>query len=303
MNTPASSMTGSLDNVFLYIIGISVVLLLLVTALMIYFAIRYNKKRHPRAEEVHGSTLLEIIWTAVPTILVLTMFYFGFHEFILLRQVPAGAMVVTVTGRMWEWSFEYENGRKTNQLFVPVGRPVKLLLHSLDVNHSFFIPAFRIKEDAIPGRENYLWFQPSSMGPADIFCSEFCGQRHAYMMSKVIVLSEKEFQTWYAQPTPAPAAGASPALSIMEKHDCLMCHSLDGSPGLGPTLKGIWGRKTIVIAHGQSRELVADEAYLQSAIQRPMDELVKGYANDMPVPDNLSDQDVQIIIDYLKTKR
>lgn len=301
MNTASSSMTASLDRVFLYIIAVSVVLLVLVTALMIYFAIRYHHKRHPRAEEVRGSVWLEITWTVIPLLLVMSMFYFSFEQFRLLRDTPAGAMPVKVTGRMWNWSFEYENGRKSEQLYVPLNRPVKLLLHSVDVNHSFYIPAFRIKEDAVPGRENHLWFKPTTMGPADIFCAEFCGQRHAYMLSKVIVMSEKEFQDWYNQRETVPPAGGVPAIEMMKKQDCLTCHSLDGTAGIGPTFKGIWGRTTVVRAKGREKTLTADEDYLRRAILQPDAESVKGFDSGMPAPEGLSAAEVQQILDYLKT--
>jgi len=303
MNQATASQTASVDLVFWVSMAISVTLLVLVTALMIYFVFRYSRRRHPNAEKVEGSTALEILWTVIPTVLVMVIFYFGMEEFHFLRTVPKDAMNVKVTGRMWDWAYEYPNGRRTDTLYVPVDRPVKLTLESVDVLHSFYIPAFRIKEDAVPGRQNYLWFKPQTMGPADVFCAEYCGQSHSYMISKVMVMSQKEFEEWYSG-APAAAAAAAPqppALALLEKHDCIGCHTLDGIEGVGPTFKGIFGRTVVVVSGGKEQEAVIDEAYLRRAILEPDAEMVKGSTVNMPAPENLSDADLKIIIEYLKT--
>lgn len=187
------------DSTFLLIVGISVVLLLIVTVTMIYFVIRYSRKRNPKPTDIHGNTTLEIIWTLIPTVLVLLMFFSGYSGFKYMRDVPEDAMPVTVTGKMWKWDFQYENGKLTDTLYVPVNKPIKMLIKSLDVNHSFYLPAFRVKEDAIPGRTNYLWFQPTETGSFDIACAEYCGLSHAYMYSKLVVMPEDEFYKWYTR--------------------------------------------------------------------------------------------------------
>ena len=301
MNTPTSTFTSGVDQVFLLIVGISVVMLTLVTVLMIYFVIRYHRRRHPKPEKVTQHTWLEITWTVIPTILVLIMFWFSFSEFRKMRDVPADALTVQVIGRMWDWAFEYPNGKKTDKLYVPLDRAVRLELKSVDVNHSFYIPAFRVKEDVVPGRQNFLWFRPQSMGPADIYCAEYCGQNHAYMMSKVIVMSQSEFDTWYNEDAPEPESGAPAVLALMDDQGCLTCHSVDGSPGAGPTFKGIFNRRTVVLVNGREREIDADEAYLRRAILEPNAEIVKGAAMEMPAsPDPLSTEDVDAIIAYMK---
>ncbi|HQP73369.1 MAG TPA: cytochrome c oxidase subunit II [Acidobacteriota bacterium] len=301
MNTPTSTFTSGVDQVFLLIVGISVVMLTLVTVLMIYFVIRYHRRRHPKPEKVTQHTWLEITWTVIPTILVLIMFWFSFSEFRKMRDVPADALTVQVIGRMWDWAFEYPNGKKTDKLYVPLDRAVRLELKSVDVNHSFYIPAFRVKEDVVPGRQNFLWFRPQSMGPADIYCAEYCGQNHAYMMSKVIVMSQSEFDTWYNEGAAEPESGAPAVLALMDDQGCLTCHSVDGSPGAGPTFKGIFNRRTVVLVNGREREIDADEAYLRRAILEPNAEIVKGAAMEMPAsPDPLSTEDVDAIIAYLK---
>jgi cytochrome c oxidase subunit 2 len=297
--------TAAVDQVFLLIIAISVALLLLVTGLMLWFVVRYRRSRHPQAEEVKGSTALEVAWTLIPTLLVLVMFWYGYKGFEFLRRPPPGSLEVTVTGRMWDWGFEYANGKKSEKLFVPLGRPVKVNLRSVDVIHSFYVPAFRVKEDAVPGQESYLWFKPQSMGPADIFCAEFCGERHAYMISQVIVMEPAEFERWLAAPSPTEMSGteapsaADAAREVMEEWGCFACHSTDGTESVGPTLKGIWGRTVTVIAGGQVYELKSDEAYLRKALLKPSDELVKGYDDLMP-PSELTDEQMSILLEYLK---
>ncbi|MBP7866842.1 MAG: cytochrome c oxidase subunit II [Acidobacteria bacterium] len=299
MKGAEANLTQVVDNVFLYIVGISVVLLVLVTGLMIFFAVRYNRRRHPRAVEVEGSAWLEILWTVIPTILVLSMFYFGYEGFRLMRSVPEGAMEVKVTGRMWDWSFEYPNGRKSNELYVPVGKPVKLSLKSLDVIHSFYIPAFRVKEDAVPGQENYLWFKPQTMGPADIYCAEYCGQSHAYMMSKVHVLSGEAFAKWYGQ-APGAAPEMDPKLAeIFQRHGCLACHALTGDTPNAPGFRDLAG-KTITVRSGETRrEVVIDADYLRRAITEPDAEIHEGFQSTMPKSPGLTAAEVDAIVAFL----
>jgi cytochrome c oxidase subunit 2 len=293
--------TSAVDTVFWISMVISVLLLLLVTVVMIYFVIRYHRRRHPRPEPVKSNTLLEIVWTLVPLILVMLIFYYGTDEFWFIRNPPKNAMIVKVTGQQWKWSFEYENGKRSDDLYVPVNRPVKLLLHSLDVIHGFYLPAFRIKEDVVPGRENYLWFKPETMGPADIFCSSYCGLSHAYMMSRVIVMSQPEFDKWYGGTPSEPQQVQASVLQILDKHDCTGCHSLDGTASVGPTFKGLYNRTQTVLMDGEEQTRPADEAYLRESILEPGKAKVKGSTADMPVPENLSETDLTAIIEYLKT--
>lgn len=188
---------NEVDNVFILIVSISVFFLLLVTITMIYFVIRYRKKRNPQASNITGNTSLEVLWTVIPTALVLVMFWYGYSAFETMRNVPADAMVIQVTGRMWNWSFEYDNKKKSDTtLYVPLGKPIKMEIHSVDVNHSFYIPAFRVKEDAVPGRTNYMWFQPTVLGTFDIMCAEYCGMNHSYMLGKLVVMKPEDFEIW-----------------------------------------------------------------------------------------------------------
>ena len=304
MNRAFANTTIEVDFVFWFIAGASVLLLLLVTGLMVFFAVKYHRSRHPQAQETHESTLLEIAWTLIPTALVLVMFWYGYRAFLTMRTVPADALVVKVTGMMWKWGFEYPNGKKTEVLFVPLNKAVRLNLKSTDVIHGFYIPAFRLKEDVVPGKDNYLWFQPQGMGAADIFCSQFCGLKHAYMMSRVEVLSAADFAAWYTS-TNTTVAGtlnlnALPGIPLMQAKGCLICHRLDGTRGAGPSLLGIHGRTETVIENGKEKTIVVDDTYLRRALKEPSAEIVKGYADVMPPVPNLTDQDLQLIVDTLK---
>ncbi len=308
----ASTAAANVDGVFLFILALSTAFLVGITAVIIYFVIRYNRKRHPKGEDIEGNFWLEVIWTVTPTVLFLLMFYFGWTSYGYIRSAPRDAMVITVTARQWAWSFTYPNGRRTTELVVALGKPVKLELVSLDVIHGFFVPAFRIKEDVVPGKHNYTWFEPTRLGTFDIECTVICGVNHAQMLSKVVVVPVQEFEAWYfgdaSIPLP-PNAGVvaaaaaipnSPALSLLRQKQCLDCHSLDGSVMVGPTFKGLYGRRETVASGGAVREVTVDDARLAMAIRSPTSEIVSGYPPAMPTI-LMSDADLHQVIDFIKT--
>jgi cytochrome c oxidase subunit 2 len=208
---------------------------------------------------------------------------------------------------MWTWSFEYENGKQSAVLNVPVKRPVKLAITSADVLHSLFIPAFRIKEDAVPGRETRLWFLPDEAGTYDLFCTEYCGVGHSTMTTKVAVMTQKDFDSWYKGDALAPAAGTKmqpDGAALTKEKGCVACHSLDGTAKVGPTLKGVFGRKETVVTAGKERELTVDEAYLRRSLLEPQADVVKGYPPIMPSQKGvLKDPEIDAIIIYLKGLR
>jgi cytochrome c oxidase subunit 2 len=191
-----SNFVNSVDGTFLFTLVVSIFFLVLITFLMIFFVIKYSRKRNPKGTNIHGNMGLEIAWTGIPTILVLIMFWYGWQGYKEMVNVPEGAMLVKVTAQMWNWSFQYEDGKKTDTLYVPVNKPIKLILNSNDVNHSFFIPAFRLKKDVFPNRERVAWFIAKETGEYDIACTEYCGLNHSYMYSKIIVMNEDEFKNW-----------------------------------------------------------------------------------------------------------
>ena len=236
-----SNTTGKVDSAFIFIVVCCVILLAVVTICMVVFLIKYNRERHPRPERVKESALLEVVWTVIPTILVIFMFYFGWVDFEFIRNPPKDALTVNVTARQWSWLFTYDNGRQEGVLNVPVGRPVKLLMTSVDVLHCLFIPAYRIKEDCVPGMTTHLWFTANEPGTYDIFCTEYCGVGHSHMRSQVVAMKPEDFQKWYSAAPGRTAAELGP--KILQAKGCLGCHSLDGSAKSRPHLQGPSGAK------------------------------------------------------------
>ena len=189
----------SVDQAFLYILGISVVLLILITMTMILFVVRYRRSRHPVAADIRGNWKLEVVWTLVPTLIALSMFWVGWSSYTGLRTVPPNALEIDVYGQMYSWIFVYPDDIETeNELVVPLNHPVKLNITSEDVIHSLFIPAFRIKVDAVPGVHTHAWFYPDREGQYFVQCTEFCGVGHADMTASLRVVSEEEYETWLA---------------------------------------------------------------------------------------------------------
>jgi cytochrome c oxidase subunit 2 len=307
--TDASNFVTSYNIAFYSIAIISLILLIGLTVTMLYFVIRYNSKKNKTAIQNEGNTRLEIVWTVIPVILVLIMFYFGWAGWKPMTKAPKEAMTITSVARMWSFTFIYENGKQSHDLIIPVNTPVKLKLVSLDVIHSLFIPAFRIKSDMIPGREKMMWFLPQEIGEFDLYCAEYCGLRHSYMNSNVKVLSQKDYNTWYADSVPVAdntvekAVPGSEGLKIMINQGCNACHSSDGSKIVGPSYLHLFGEKQIVIREGKEVPVTVDEEYIKKAIYDPNAEVVKGYPKDLmqSYKDVLKDDDIAKIIEYLKS--
>jgi cytochrome c oxidase subunit 2 len=307
----ASSFSGKVDAVFLYIAALTIAFLVFITGLMITFAIRYRRGKGAKPEDIHGHTLLELVWTGIPLVLFLTMFYYGWTNYRYLREVPRDAMVIEVTARQWAWSFSYPNRRQTSELYVALGRPIRLDLKSLDVLHGFYVPAFRIKADVVPGKKNYTWFQAEQLGDFDIECTVMCGVNHSYMLSKVHVIPEKDFVTWYFGESDAPvlsttdmAGNPDPAHGerIFKLKGCVSCHTTDGGMLVGPSWKGLFGSKVALLSDGKEITVTADEDYIKRSIRHPPKEVVKGFAPQMPTAE-LNERDVSDLVSYIKSLR
>jgi cytochrome c oxidase subunit II len=185
------------DQAFIYIIGFSIFLLVAITAVMIYFVIRYRRSKHPEPADIRGNWKLEVVWTLVPTLIALSMFYIGWQSYLGLRDVPEDAVEIEVIAQMWSWIFVYPNDKETeNELVVPQGRAIKLNLSSEDVLHSFFLPAFRIKTDCVPGMKTYAWFFADKVGKYHILCAEYCGVDHAAMIAELRIVLPDEYEKW-----------------------------------------------------------------------------------------------------------
>jgi cytochrome c oxidase subunit 2 len=192
--------TGVVDNIFIYIVTIAFLLFGFIVFLMIYYVVRYRRSRNPRPADISGNAALEITWIGVSTLLVLTMFFYGLTGFRFLRNPPQNALEIGVVARQWSWEFDYPNGKTSTRLIVPAGEPVRLRLTSKDVIHSFFVPAFRVKQDAVPGLTTQAWFNAGVPGTYDILCAEYCGLLHSHMLTQLVVVPKDQYDQWYAQP-------------------------------------------------------------------------------------------------------
>jgi len=294
--------TQAVDPVFIFIFGASLVLLVGITATMVGFVIRYHRSRAPEpTSQASGNLWLEIVWTVLPTVLVLAMFYYGWAGYLTLRQVPKGALEVTATARTWSWSFTYANGRTSPKLIVPVGQPVLVNLVSLDVLHGFYLPAFRVKRDVVPGMKNHAWFVADKPGTYDLFCSVYCGTDHSGMITTVEAVPPAQFAAWLQQ---GGGEGEHAGKELLEKHGCLGCHSLDGTAKVGPTLQGIWGRSVTVVSNGKEHSVTVDEAYLRRSLLEPNAEVTKGFPPIMPsFAGKLTDAEIKALVEFIEEVR
>ncbi|MBD3223161.1 MAG: cytochrome c oxidase subunit II [Caldithrix sp.] len=301
---PSSTVAGEVDALFNFILIASTVLFFIVVFGSIFFAIRYrrrNGKRQYTSEKAHN-TKLEIIWTIIPTILVVIVFFWGFSTYLKMHVVPKDALQIKATGQKWFWQFEYKDGASsTNELVVPVGKPVEITLSSTDVIHSFYVPNFRIKMDALPNRYTKTWFEATQEGTFDLFCAEYCGTGHSKMIGTVKVVSEREYDEWLEN-----NAISGEGLSLVELGEklytskaCNTCHSIDGTPNTGPTFQGIFGRQEKL---QDGTDITADENYIRESILNPQAKIVSGYQPVMPTYQNiLKDREVDALVEYLKT--
>jgi cytochrome c oxidase subunit II len=298
----ASNLAPGVDKAFLIIIGISLFFLIGITAVMIYILIRYNRKRHPKAVQIHESTPLEITWTIIPLIVVMVMFYYGFIAFSPMTIAPKDSLVVGVVGKMWVWEFNYPGDKVSDTLMLPINKPVNLEMTSLDVIHSLFIPGFRVKQDLVPGSVQKMWFIPERIGTYEILCAEYCGLRHSFMGAKAVVVTQEEFDKWLAA-RPKRAQGEPEGLALIKKNACTGCHSLDGTKLVGPSLKGLFGRKFNVLVDGKPQTIVADSSYIVESILNPDAKTVEGFNKGLmkSYKGVIPTEDINKIFQYLKT--
>ncbi len=299
----ASNLAAGVDRTFILILAIAVFFIVGITTFMIWTLFKYSRKKNIPARQFTGSVTLEIIWTVIPLILVMVIFFYGWKGYAPMRKVPADAMKVTAIGRMWQWSFDYGNGKLSKILVLPINKAVRMDLHSVDVNHGFFIPAFRVKEDVIPGYKNYLWFIPKYKGDYDIFCTSYCGLQHSGMNTKARVVENSVFVHWLDS---LPVTGNIPdpeGLVLIKNSGCIACHSLDGAKLVGPSFQGVYGKKHIVVTDGKEVEKVVDDAYIATSIIDPGKDVVKGFNKGLmqSYRDKLTDAQIVQITDYLKT--
>ena len=306
-----STVSNRFDFTTLLIFGICIGIFVLVVGYMFYLVFKYHHTKVDKKDikNITHNVPLEVAWTVIPTILVMIIFYLGLDSFKAFRTMPKDGIDIAVEGRKWSWTHTYENGKTTADLYVPVNTNIKLKMTAPknDILHSYYVAAFRIKEDIVPGMTTYQWFNATKEGTYDIQCTEYCGDRHSYMLGKVYVVSQEMYDGWIDSNRKTPfdkdeAPAKSRGLELLEMNACLSCHSLDGSVLVGPSFKGIYNRNIkITDASGATKEIKSDEAYLKVAIVDPDKELVEGFAGGMMPPYPMPDEDITAIIDYLKT--
>jgi cytochrome c oxidase subunit 2 len=295
----ASSIAGQVDALYFFLIALSAFFSVLIAVAVIGFVIRFRKSSDRQAVPTgEGFLALEITWTVIPFILVMIIFGWGARVFVTMHTPPDDAMQVYVVGKQWMWKLQHVEGRREiNELHVPVGRPVKLLMTSEDVIHSFYVPAFRVKQDAVPGRYTSMWFQPEKTGEYHLFCAEFCGTQHARMIGRIVVMEPSEFQAWLAGSTGAGDM-ASSGQKLFEQLGCQSCHQAE-TGARGPSLAGLFN-KQVELADG--RTVVADDAYLRESILNPQAAVVAGYQPIMPTfKGQVSEEGLLQLMTYIKT--
>jgi cytochrome c oxidase subunit 2 len=304
----ASNFVAGVDLAFFVILGVAIFFLILLTIIMLVFIRKYRKDKHPKAIQNEGSNKLEALWTGIPLILVLVMFYFGWMGWKPMTNPPEEAMHVKAIARMWNFRFEYENGKFSDTLIVPINEPVILDLVALDVLHSLYIPAFRVKEDMVPGQDKQMWFIPGTEGEFDLFCTEYCGLEHSYMFTAVQVIPKEDFDSWMEDTTAvAPVIDTELSLAdqgkqVLTRNGCNACHSSDGSKLVGPSYLGGWGGTRTVVSGREEIEVPIDEEYIKRSIYDPNAEIVKGYNSGLMLSYEglVTEEEVELIIEYLK---
>jgi cytochrome c oxidase subunit 2 len=303
-NNGASNLAEGVDVAFAFIFITAFIFIIGITGFMIYTVIRYRRSKVKEAAQFTGSVKLEILWTVIPTIIVLVMFWYGWMGFRDMRRVPDDAMRITAIGRYWEWEFDYGDGKVSKTLVVPVNKAVRLDLVSEDVNHSLFIPAFRVKEDVVPGYDNFLWFEPLYIGEFDILCTEYCGLLHSSMVSVAKVVSQEEYDEWITNLEATGDIPDHPGLTVLKDNACLACHSIEGAKLVGPAFDGIYGTQRFIIDEtGKERSVTVDADYIKKSIYNPNAEIVKGYGKNLmqTYDQTISDEEVALIVEYLET--
>jgi cytochrome c oxidase subunit II len=295
----ASTMADRVDALYLFLIGLTAFMTILIFVLVVWFGIKY-KRRDPNSvgARIHGGMALEITWSVIPLFIVLGIFVWATNIFFAIARPPAETMNVYVVGKQWMWKFQHLDGqREINELHVPTGRKVKLIMTSEDVIHDLFFPSFRVKADVIPGRYSHLWFEATKPGEYHMFCAEYCGTRHSGMIGKVIVMQPDDYQAWLTGGVEEGSL-ASAGSKLFQDLACNTCHRPDAQ-GRGPVLQNLFG-KQVVLQSGET--VVVDEAYLRESILTPGAKVVQSFQPVMPTFQGLvSEEGLLSLIEYVKS--
>ncbi len=294
----ASSIAGEVDALYVFLVLLSLFMTVAIFTMILIFAIRFRRRPGVKAEQIEGSHKLELTWSIAPLGVFMVIFLWSAIIFFKQRTPPDGAGTVYVVAKQWMWKLQHEEGqREINQLHIPVGKDIKLIMTSQDVIHSFYVPAFRIKQDVLPGRYTTAWFHATKAGTYHLFCAEYCGTQHSGMIGSVVVMEPAEYQAWLS------GGGTTQSLAqtgetMFQQLGCSTCHRSD-TQGRGPNLAGLYGKK-VMLADG--RTVVADENYIRESILIPGAKVVSGFQPVMPVFQGLvTEEQLNSLIAYVKS--
>jgi cytochrome c oxidase subunit 2 len=299
----ASTIATQVDGLYYLLLAVSAFFAIAIAVVIVAFVIRFRRGRERQAVPTsEGLLALEVTWTVIPLLIAMGIFVWGARVFVTMHTPPADALQVYVVGKQWMWKLQHAEGRREiNELHVPVGKPVKLLMTSEDVIHSFFVPAFRVKQDAVPGRYTSLWFQATKTGEYHLFCAEYCGSQHSRMIGRVVVMEPAEYQAWLSESGGTAAPGVSmeeAGHKLFEKLGCAACHRSAGGAN-GPNLVGLFGRS---VKLNDGRTVVANDTYLRESILNPPADVVAGYQPIMPTFKGLVNEESLLqLISYIKS--
>jgi cytochrome c oxidase subunit 2 len=298
-----STLAPNIDNLFMFISAVNTFFFVLIVGLIVVFVRRYRRRSEDEiTPHITHNQVLEIAWSVIPLIILIGIFFWGFHGYVVAQIAPANSIEIQIVAKKWQWQFEYPDGLRTlNELSVPLNRPVRLVMSSEDVIHSFYVPGFRIKKDVLPNRYTEAWFNATRPGTYQIMCAEYCGKGHSDMLAKINVLDDAGYQKWLIEgdeslkTMPLKELGAL----IHETRGCATCHALDGTKGQGPSWKGIWGQ-THKFIDGSSA--VVDENYVRQSMMEPQAHIVQGFEGIMPTYQGLlRPREILGVIEFIKS--
>ena len=296
----ASTFAGPIDGLLYFLIAVTVFFTILIAILVVVFSVKYQAGRETNRENPPTFNLpLEIIWTGIPFIIVMGIFVWSTAYFFHIRNAPSDSLEIYVVGKQWMWKLQHPEGqREINQLHIPINKPVKLIMTSQDVIHNFSVPAFRVKQDVVPGTYTMLWFQATKVGTYHLFCSQYCGTSHASMTGQVIAMEPAKYEEWLAGGTKNTPSMSGSGQQLFEKLACVTCHQTD-SAMRAPQLRGIAG-STVLLKDG--RKVLADDSYIRESILNPAAKVVKGYDPIMPsYQGQIEEETIQQLVVYIKS--
>ena len=293
----ASALAGNIDALYIFLLIVSGMMTLLIFVAVVYFAARYRYRPGVPAEQIEGSIPLELTWSVIPFFVFMAIFFWGAVVYFKGRTPPRDSTEVYVVAKQWMWKLEHAEGqREINELHVPVGRDVKLIMTSQDVIHSFFVPAFRMKQDVLPGRYTIAWFRATKPGTYHLFCAEYCGTQHSGMIGSIVVMEPAQFEAWMGGGPTGPLSATGE--KIFAELGCVTCHRSD-TQGRGPNLMGVFG-KPVLLEDG--RTVTADENYIRESILDPGAKVVNGYKPVMPTFQGLvTEEQLNALVAYVKS--